>query len=199
MESKLAKIVERDLEEASRIFSAMVESTAMHQLIANAARSLADTLEAGGKILLAGNGGSAADAQHIAAEFVNYFNFERPGLPAIALTTDSSILTSISNDSDFERVFARQIQAIGKPGDFFIAYSTSGTSQNIISAIDEAKKGGIKVLGLTGSSPGMMEHKCDFLFQTPSSSTARIQEGHLVIGHIISGIVESLVFDSENH
>ena len=145
---------------------------------------------------MAGNGGSAADAEHIAAEFVSRFAFDRPGLSAIALTTDTSILTAIGNDYGYEKLFARQIQAIGGQNDVFIGYSTSGNSTNIVNALVEAKKLGLVTIGLTGKCEGQMNDFCDCLLDVPSKETAKIQEGHLIIGHIICGVVKKLIFKS---
>ena len=144
--------------------------------------------------MLAGNGGSAADAQHIAGELVSRFEFDRPGLPAIALTTDTSILTAIGNDYGYHRLFARQIEALGNKGDIFIAYSTSGNSENICEALGVAKEREIITVGMTGNKGGKMNILCDFLIEIPSSSTPKIQEGHLVIGHIICGLIEDELF-----
>jgi D-sedoheptulose 7-phosphate isomerase len=146
------------------------------------------------KILLAGNGGSAADAQHIAGELVNRFYFDRPGLPAISLTTDTSVLTAAGNDHGFERIFARQINALGNERDVFIGISTSGNSQNIIEALKECKVKGILTIGLTGSSGGKMKDLCDICLCIPSEETPRIQEMHILIGHIICSIVEAKLF-----
>jgi D-sedoheptulose 7-phosphate isomerase len=151
-------------------------------------------LSRNGKILLAGNGGSAADAQHMAAEFVNYFSFPRAPLAAIALTTDSSVLTSISNDSSFDYVFSRQVSSIGNPGDILWLYSTSGSSKNIVEAAKVAKEMGIKVIFFTGDETGTAEAVSDLVVSVPSSSTPKIQEVHLVLGHAISGIVEERMF-----
>jgi D-sedoheptulose 7-phosphate isomerase len=151
-------------------------------------------LQQGGKILLAGNGGSAADAQHIAGEFVSRFAFDRPGLPAIALTTDTSIITAIGNDYGYEKLFARQVQANGNKGDVFIGYSTSGTSPNILRAFEEARKQGLVCIGLTGDRGGPMLELCDYLLEVPSNDTPKIQEGHLVLGHILCGLVENAIF-----
>lgn len=144
--------------------------------------------------MLAGNGGSAADAQHIAGELVSRFAFDRPGLSAIALTTDSSIITSIGNDYGFEKLFARQVQAHGKTGDVFIGYSTSGKSPNILRAFEEARKQGLVCIGMTGNHGGPMQALCDYLLEVPSNDTPKIQEGHLVLGHILCGLMESAIF-----
>ena len=146
------------------------------------------------KVLLAGNGGSAADAQHIAAELVNRFYFDRPGLPAIALTTDTSILTAVGNDHGFSKLFSRQINAIGNEGDVFIGISTSGNSPNIIEALKYCKEEKIFTIGLTGSSGRAMKELCDICICVPSDETPRIQEIHILIGHIICSIIEAKLF-----
>jgi D-sedoheptulose 7-phosphate isomerase len=151
-------------------------------------------LNNGNKVLLAGNGGSAADAQHIAGEFVSRFNYDRPGLAAFALTVDTSILTAIGNDYGYEMVFARQIQANSRPGDIFWAYSTSGKSANIIAAMKTAKQLGLKVIGFTGKNGWSQPDLCDFSIEIPSTETPKIQEGHLLLGHIVCGLVERKMF-----
>jgi D-sedoheptulose 7-phosphate isomerase len=148
----------------------------------------------GGKILIAGNGGSAADAQHFAGELVSRFYFDRPALSAIALTTDSSILTAIGNDYGFEDVFARQVQAHGRNSDVFIAISTSGNSPNILKAIEAAQAIGMIVIGLTGRGGGKVKAMCDICLCAPSDSTPRIQEFHLVIEHALCACIENAMF-----
>ena len=150
----------------------------------------AECLDAGNKILLCGNGGSAADSQHIAAEFVGRFMKERKGLPAIALTTDTSILTAIGNDYGYEDVFRRQVEALGKAGDLIIGISTSGNSKNIIKAFYEAKEKGMKIIAFTGQNHSTAEELADVTLKVPSSMTARIQECHIMAGHIICSYVD---------
>ncbi len=162
--------------------------------IEQSALIMAEACLKGRKILLAGNGGSAADAQHIAGEFVSRFNFERPAIASIALTTDSSILTAIGNDYGYDKLFERQIQALGTAGDIFIAFSTSGNSTNIINALTICKRIGIITVGLTGNKGGRMDDLCDICIQVPSTETPRIQEAHILIGHIICYIVENKLF-----
>lgn len=147
----------------------------------------------GNKLLIAGNGGSAGDSQHIAAEFVSRFMYDRPGLPAIALTTDSSMLTAIGNDYGFENLFSRQVQAQGSQGDIFIGISTSGNSVNVIKGVEEAKKLGLTTVALCGNG-GSLSDIVDISLDVPSLSTPHIQECHIVIGHIICGLVEELIF-----
>jgi len=143
---------------------------------------------------LAGNGGSAADAQHIAAELVSRFHYERPGLAAFALTTDTSALTAIGNDYGYDRIFARQLNAVGAEGDVFIALSTSGRSPNILRGLEEARCKKITAVGLTGSSGGDMPPLCDYCVHVPAVETARIQEGHILLGHILCGLIECELF-----
>jgi D-sedoheptulose 7-phosphate isomerase len=145
------------------------------------------------KVLIAGNGGSAADAQHIAAELVSKFLKERHALSAIALTTNTSILTSVGNDYDHKLVFARQVQAHGNEGDVLIAISTSGKSQNVLKAVEEAKKLGLIVIGLTGQTHSPMDESCDYILKVPSELTPIIQESHIMIAHIICALVEKQV------
>jgi D-sedoheptulose 7-phosphate isomerase len=157
-------------------------------------RTVAQAMEAGNKVLLFGNGGSAADAQHIAAEFVNRFSMERPPLPAISLTTDSSILTSISNDYSFAEVFAKQIKALAKPGDIAMGISTSGNSANIVRAFEVARELGLVTVALTGHSGGAIAEMTDYALIVPSRKTPRIQEVHITVGHVICEMVERLLF-----
>ena len=162
----------------------------------NAAEVVESAYRAGHKVLIAGNGGSAGDAQHIAAEFVSRFFYDRPGLPAIALTTDTSMLTAIGNDYGFKRLFSRQVQAQGNPGDVFIGISTSGNSENIIEAVKEAKKQDLTTIALCGEG-GVLSSLVDIALAAPSVSTPHIQECHIVMGHIICGLVEERIFPDE--
>lgn len=186
--------IQAEVADTQRLMLAMSESSALLDCVASAATICIEALQNGGKILLAGNGGSAADAQHIAGELVSRFAFDRPGLPAIALTTDTSILTAIGNDYGYEELFARQIQALGRPGDVLIAYSTSGSSPNIIRALETAATAGLRTVGLTGSRKGRMVELCDLCLEVPSPNTPKIQEGHLVIGHVLCGLIEDAMF-----
>jgi D-sedoheptulose 7-phosphate isomerase len=159
--------------------------------IASAAQKIASCLKSGGKLLICGNGGSAADSQHFAAELSGRYKKERKALAAIALTTDTSALTAIGNDYGFEKVFARQVEALGKKGDVLVALSTSGTSPNVLAAIEAAKKQGMASIGFTGSSGGKMKSLCDLCICIPSSSTPRIQEAHITLIHIICEIIDA--------
>lgn len=189
-------MIASNLSVSARLISTMAEDRHLCDTLAAAAAACVTCLKGGGKILLAGNGGSAADAQHIAAELVGRFAFDRPGLPAIALTTDTSILTAVGNDYGFDRIFDRQVQALGRKGDLFIAYSTSGSSKNIVQALDVARAQGLVTIGLTGAmgpkSP--MAPRCGHLLAVPSETTAHIQEGHLVLGHTLCGLIENEIF-----
>jgi D-sedoheptulose 7-phosphate isomerase len=155
---------------------------------------ISQAFERGNKLFLFGNGGSAADAQHIAAEFVNRYIIDRPPLPAIALTTDTSILTSVSNDSAFQEIFAKQVKALGKEGDVAIGLSTSGNSSNVIKAFEVAREMGIKTVALAGNDGGMLAKIADIAMIVPSSSTPRIQETHILVAHILCEMVEHQLF-----
>lgn len=184
--------------EAQQVMAEMLADKRLKASLEAAAKACIVCFQNGGKILLAGNGGSAADAQHIAGEFVSRFAFDRPGLPAIALTVDTSILTAIGNDYGFEKLFARQVQAHGNKGDVFIGYSTSGKSPNVLRAFEEARKHGLVCIGLTGNRIGPMQELCNYLLEVPSGDTPKIQEGHLVLGHILCGLVENAIFKVTN-
>lgn len=151
-------------------------------------------LSAGGKILFAGNGGSAADAQHLAAELVGRFSYTRPAISAIALTTDTSALTAISNDYTFEKIFSRQIEALGKEGDVFFGISTSGRSPNILRAFQVAHRKKISTIGFTGQSAPQMSECCDILINIPSFDVPRIQECHIMVGHIVCKLIEEAIY-----
>ncbi|EAJ8747378.1 D-sedoheptulose 7-phosphate isomerase [Campylobacter jejuni] len=163
-------------------------------LIKNVSLEVIKAYKNGNKTLLAGNGGSAADAQHIAGEFVSRFYFDRPGIASIALSTNTSVLTAIGNDYGYENLFARQVQAQGVKGDVFIGISTSGNSKNILKALEICKEKGIISIGLSGASGGAMNELCDYCIKVPSTCTPRIQEAHILIGHIICAIVEEELF-----
>ncbi len=156
------------------------------------------TFEAGNKLFFFGNGGSAADAQHLAAEFINRYVMDRPPLPAIALTTDASVLTSVSNDFAFNEIFAKQIRALGKERDVAIGITTSGNSLNVVKAFEVAKEMGMKTIALTGNDGGMVAKMADFSLIVPSTSTPRIQEAHILIGHILCEMVEHYLFFKVN-
>lgn len=162
--------------------------------IAEVVQLIAQAFRDGKKLLIFGNGGSATDASHIAAEFVNRFLMERPPLPAIALNTDPAVITSISNDYSYEQVFSKQLQALGHEGDVAIGLSTSGNSPNVIKALDVAKKNGLRTVVLTGGTGGKMSGMADYTFIVPSSRTPHIQETHITLGHIICQLVDEELF-----
>ena len=190
----MKKYIEQQIRESIDTKKRLLESDEVLDSIYQATKLIIDAYKNGNKTLIAGNGGSAADAQHIAAEFVSRFYFDREALASIALTTDTSILTAIGNDYGFDRVFARQIEANGLKGDIFIAISTSGNSKNIIEAIKVAKAKNLYTVALTGMSGGKIANMCDITIKVPSSSTPRIQESHILIGHIMCEIVEKQLF-----
>lgn len=185
------------IQETQRVASVMAQDEELIARLEAAAAACIIAMKGGNKIMLAGNGGSAADAQHIAGEFVSRFAFDRPGLPAMALTTDTSILTAIGNDYGYEKLFSRQVQAHGKKGDVLICYSTSGTSSNIINALHEARSLGVICIGMSGNRLGPMQHLCDHYLAVPSADTPKIQEGHAVLGHILCGLVENAIFKAQ--
>ncbi len=193
MESNLQMILEQ-VEELRVVSQEMLMDKQLISKLVDVSAICINTFKNDGTILIAGNGGSAADAQHFAGELVSRFNFERPPLSAIALTTDSSILTAIGNDYGYEDVFARQIQAHGLAGDVFIAISTSGNSPNILKAIETAKSIGLVVIGLTGRSGGKMKDMCDVCLCAPSDSTPRVQECHLFFEHTLCACIEESLF-----
>jgi D-sedoheptulose 7-phosphate isomerase len=165
------------------------------ETLMGAIEAVSECFRRGHKLMLFGNGGSAADAQHIAAEFTNRFLNERPPLPAIALTTDTSALTAIANDYDYSQIFAKQVRALGKPGDIALAISTSGNSANVIVAIDACREQKISTIGLTGGSGGNMAGKVDYLLRaSEGKNSPRIQETHILVGHVICEIVDQILF-----
>lgn len=188
------EIILKHISDSITVKNRILNDNKLIEQISQAASVITNAYKSNHKTLLAGNGGSAADAQHIAGEFVSRFYFDRPGLASIALTTDTSILTAIGNDYGFNQVFARQMQAHGALGDVFIGISTSGNSENIIKALQICKEKEIFAIGLTGEDGGKMTDICDICIKVPSSETPRIQESHILIGHIICCIVEEELF-----
>lgn len=174
--------------------AAILEDANLIATLENVAETLIDVYREQGKILIVGNGGSAADAQHMAAELVGRFELEREGLPAIALTTDTSILTAVGNDYGYHYTFARQVEALGQPNDALIAISTSGNSESIVNAVKAAHKKGIYTIGLTGSRACMMDELCDVMIKIPSTHTPRIQESHLLVEHMLCQLIETALF-----
>jgi D-sedoheptulose 7-phosphate isomerase len=182
-----------DLQRSRDLLTAALADGAMLDAAARAAEIIVDALRTGRKLLLAGNGGSAADAQHLAAELVVRFKKARDALPAIALTTDSSILTAVGNDLGFEQLFARQVLALGQPGDVLLAISTSGRSPNILAACRTARERGLSVIGFTGADGEPMRPCCDVVVQVPSNDTPFIQQVHITLGHTLCAIAEDAI------
>jgi D-sedoheptulose 7-phosphate isomerase len=187
----------QQISESITVKEAMLNDAELIAAVESIAALIVETYRNGGKVLLAGNGGSAADAQHIAAELVSRFNFDRPALPAMALTTDTSILTAISNDYGYDNLFSRQLEANAKSGDVFIAISTSGNSPNIVRALETANDIGVVAVGLTGATGGEMADLCRYCVNIPSTDTPRIQEGHIMIGHILCASTEQILFGQD--
>jgi D-sedoheptulose 7-phosphate isomerase len=184
--------VRTSFEESARVKRETLEVSGAQ--IADAAELLVEAFRRGGKVLAFGNGGSAADAQHLASELAGRFDRERPGLPALALTANPSDLTAISNDYGFERVFARLVQAHGRPGDVAVAISTSGNSPNVIAAVDEARERGLRSIGLVGKGGGKLAGLVDVAVVVPSDSTPRIQESHITAIHALCELVDAAIF-----
>jgi D-sedoheptulose 7-phosphate isomerase len=189
-----AKSVRRSIEASIAVKQLLLGSTEIVSAVVAVSEILIEALRKGNKLLLFGNGGSAADAQHIAAEFVGRFAFDRPALPALALSVNSSSVTAIGNDYGFDRVFARQIEALGRPNDVAIGISTSGNSPNVLQGVAMSKKMGLHTAALTGAAGGKLKAAVDHCLCAPSNETARIQECHILIGHIISELVEQTIF-----
>lgn len=191
MEDRMNDHIEGEFAKALENFQSMSSDQSLRLQIIDAVNLCVGALRAGKKVMFAGNGGSAADAQHWAGELVSRFYYDRPGLAAVALTTDTSILTAIGNDYGYDYTFAHQVEALGQEGDVLIAISTSGKSSNILRAIDAADARGVVVIGFTGLGGGDMKDRCRICFRVPSSETPRIQEGHEFIGHLLCGLIES--------
>jgi D-sedoheptulose 7-phosphate isomerase len=189
--------VAQQIRDSIAVKEAMLADAELVAQIEAVAGLIVDGYRGSRKVLIAGNGGSAADAQHIAAELVSRFGFDRPALPAMALTTDASILTAISNDYGYESLFSRQLEASGRPGDVFIAISTSGNSPNILRALATARRLDLVSIGLSGASGGKMAELCRYCMRIPSTDTARIQEGHITIGHILCASTEQALFGGD--
>jgi D-sedoheptulose 7-phosphate isomerase len=190
--------VRRSIEASIATKQRLLSSGEVVATVAKVSEILVDALERGNKVLLFGNGGSAADAQHIAAEFVGRFAFDRPALPAMALSVNGSSVTAIGNDYGFDRVFSRQLEALARAGDVAIGISTSGKSPNVLLALAVARKLGLHTIALTGSSGGMLRNAVDYCICVPSHETPRIQECHILVGHTISELVEQAIFHEQS-
>jgi D-sedoheptulose 7-phosphate isomerase len=188
-------LVQKQLAQSIATMQAVLADEKISDTLVTIAELTASAMKSGHKLLVAGNGGSAADAQHLVAEFVVRLTDTRPALRAIALTTDSSILTACGNDFGFDQIFARQIEALGQPGDLFLGISTSGNSPNILQALEQAKKSGVHTIGFTGAGGGKMSDLCDHLIAIPSTVTMNIQESHLALEHIFCMLVECVYFE----
>ena len=193
----MKKLIELRLKESADMLQRVISDARLLGEIEKVAELAIAAYKAGNRILLAGNGGSAADAQHLAGEFVNRFLFDRPALSAIALSTDSSVMTAVGNDSGFERVFARQVEANGSAGDVFFGFTTSGRSPNILRAMEACRKLGIATVAFTGASGLASPEICDRCIRVPATETPRIQEAHGVIGHILCELIEAALFNPD--
>ena len=197
MEGSISNLIHRKLGEGIAVLQAVAADEELQRILGAAAAQTVAALKAGRKLMVAGNGGSAADAQHVAAEFVVRLSDDRPPMRAIALTTNASILTAAGNDYGFERVFARQVEALGQGGDVFMGISTSGNSVNVLRALEMARTLGITTIGLSGSKGGKMTPLCDYLLCIPSDVTMYIQQAHLALEHIFCAIVEQDYFGAD--
>lgn len=191
----MIEIIREQMAAQQAVLTAMQERLA--PAVAETVELLAAAYRAGNKVLVCGNGGSAADAQHFAAELVGRFKMERRGLPAVALTTDSSILTAVGNDYGFDRVFSRQVEALAVPGDVVVGISTSGNSPNVLLALELARQSGCRTVGLLGRDGGTIAGLADIALTVPSHDTPRIQEGHIIMIHIICDLLEKRLFTGE--
>lgn len=188
--------IRNSLNETQQTLSAMLTDEALATTLERVAQICIDSLRRGNKLLFMGNGGSAADAQHLAGEMVSRFAFDRPGLAAFALTTDTSVLTAIGNDYGYQYLFARQVEAVGRPGDILFGISTSGKSPNILAALEAGKSLGLTTIGMTGNQRASITTISEFNIEIPSASTPKIQEGHIICGHILCGLIEEGMFSS---
>jgi D-sedoheptulose 7-phosphate isomerase len=179
------------------VLSAFARDESARETIAQMADRIVAAIRKGGKLLIAGNGGSAADAQHIAGEFISRLMYDRAPLPAIALTVDTSSITATANDYGFEHIFERQVLGLGRPGDLLLGISTSGRSRNVLRGLEAAKRAGLTTLGFCGAEPGPMGEFCDLVLRAPSSDTPQIQQVHIVAAHMVCALVERALFPRE--
>lgn len=199
MEDRVKSLLEAELNEAARVIDQVRNNEALQVALLSVTRVCIDAINQGNKIMFAGNGGSAADAQHFAAELVGRFYQERGALPAVALSTDTSMITAIGNDYGFEKIFSRQVEANGRAGDVFIGISTSGNSKNVVEAALKCREMDIHSVSLVGLAPCELERICDHSIKAPSVSTPRIQEVHTVIGHTLCALIEKFtVYDGRS-
>ncbi len=196
MSANLSALILRDVEDSIAVKQKVMQDARLVAQLVKLAQDCHDSLRAGGKVIFAGNGGSFADAQHLSAEFVSRFNFDRAPLASLALATNSSAISAIGNDYGYDRVFSRELEAVGRPGDVFIPISTSGNSPNVLKSIEVARRLELRTVCLTGEAGGAAKELCECL-RMPSRETARIQECHILMGHILCGLVESMYFERE--
>lgn len=190
-------LIQGEIQKLSSLLLQIQKDTQLLSVIEAIAEQCTQALRNGKKILFAGNGGSAADSQHLAAELVSRLNYNRPGLAALALTTDTSALTAIGNDYAFENIFSRQVESLGQPGDVLIGISTSGKSPNILRALEVARSKQMLTVGMTGMQAPLLAERCDFVVNIPSRETPKIQECHIMFGHIICVLIEDALFGAE--
>lgn len=186
--------IREHLQESHDVLSRMMQDGRLLGVVEAVAEACTAALRAGNKLLFMGNGGSAADCQHLAGEMVSRFAFDRPALPAFALTVDSSVMTAIGNDYGYEHLFARQVQGVARAGDVLFGFSTSGSSPNILAGLEAARKMGVVTVGMTGNRKARITQMVDHCVEIPSPSTPKIQEGHIIVGHIICGLIEERMF-----
>lgn len=191
---QVREIIGRQIGESAQVIAAMQADAGLASTLETVALACVRALVNGNKLLFMGNGGSAADSQHLAGEMVSRFAFDRPGLPAFALTTDTSVLTAIGNDYGYEHLFARQVQAVGKAGDVLFGITTSGRSPNILAALETGRNLGMVTVGMTGNRREKIVGMVDHCIEIPSANTPKIQEGHIITGHILCGLIESRMF-----
>ena len=189
----MATTIEAYLSSSIAVLQRMLADDALRAKVREAADRCIEAIRGDRKVMFAGNGGSAADAQHLAGELVSRFNYDRPGMAGVALTTDTSILTAVGNDYGYEKSFSRQVEALARPGDVLIGLSTSGRSPNVLRALEAARARGVTVIGFTGRDGGQMASLCDIEIRIPEQSTPLIQQGHMVVGHLICALLEEAV------
>jgi D-sedoheptulose 7-phosphate isomerase len=197
LEPESLKFIAAELEESRMAVAAAAKSESFIGQIDAISKMIVASLQQGGKVLFAGNGGSASDAQHIAGEFVSRLNYDRAPLAGLALTTDTSVLTAVGNDYGYEHVFSRQVAGLGRAGDVFVGISTSGRSPNILAAFKAAQLKGLRTVGFTGTTGGLMAEHCEIVLNAPSDRTPIIQQLHITAAHIVCGLVETALFPKE--
>jgi D-sedoheptulose 7-phosphate isomerase len=193
----MQNLIKQEIQKTQAMLTAAAQDTTLLKMVETIARQCINALRNGGKILFVGNGGSAADAQHLAAELVSRYRFDRPGLPGLALTTDTSALTAIGNDYAYEKVFSRQVEALGQAGDVLVGISTSGKSPNILRAFEAARAKKLVTVGFTRDAAPMFDERCDFVLKIPSKETPKVQEGHILFGHVICELIENEMFGAQ--